>query len=57
LPFIFDRFWRGESSGLGLAIARQLVLAHHGRIWAESEPGQGTTVTVALENLPESAGG
>ena len=41
LPFIFDRFWRGDrartrgsgaGSGLGLAIARQLVRAHGGRI-------------------------
>ena len=57
LPFIFDRFWRGDrsrsrlagaGSGLGLAIARQLVQAHGGRIRAESELGQGTTITVEL---------
>jgi two-component system, OmpR family, sensor histidine kinase BaeS len=55
LPYIFDRFWRGDRSrshadgaggGLGLAIARQLVQAHGGRIEVESEPGRGTTVTV-----------
>jgi two-component system OmpR family sensor kinase/two-component system sensor histidine kinase BaeS len=57
LPFIFDRFWRGDrsrsrlagaGSGLGLAIARQLVQAHGGRIGAESELGQGTTITIEL---------
>jgi two-component system OmpR family sensor kinase/two-component system sensor histidine kinase BaeS len=56
LPYIFDRFWRGDrsrphgggSSGLGLAIAQQLVRAHHGRIEVSSETGQGTTFTVAL---------
>jgi two-component system, OmpR family, sensor histidine kinase BaeS len=57
LPYIFDRFWRGDrsrshaggaGSGLGLAIARQLVQAHGGTIRAESRPGEGTTFTIEL---------
>ena len=56
LPYIFDRFWRGDksrtrtegSSGLGLAITKQLVLAHGGTISAESQLGQGTTFTIEL---------
>jgi signal transduction histidine kinase len=55
LPFIFDRFWRGDKSrserthsGLGLAIARQLIHAHGGTIEAQSEIGKGTTFIIEL---------
>lgn len=52
-PFIFDRFWRGEgvrgsSSGLGLAIAQQLVHAHGGSIRVESQLNEGSTFEVYL---------
>jgi signal transduction histidine kinase len=51
LPKIFDRFYKGRASrgsGLGLTIARNLVVAHGGEIHADSVEGKGTTVTVTL---------
>lgn len=59
LPFVFDRFYRVESSrdrisggtGLGLAIARALVTAHGGRIFANSIEGRGTTITFWLPRI------
>jgi len=57
LPRIFDRFFRGQQatqisgSGIGLAVAAQVVQAHGGRLTASSElqgPGQGTQMTLTL---------
>ena len=56
LQHVFDRFYRGDTSpdhrrsgaGLGLAIVRQLVLAHGGQIEASSEPGHGTIFAIDL---------
>jgi len=54
LPRVFDRFWRGKQaqqtsgSGIGLAMAAELVQAHGGTITASSEPGQGTRLTMTL---------
>jgi two-component system OmpR family sensor kinase len=59
LPHIFDRFWRadpararggpwGNSSGLGLSVAQSLVEAQGGRIWATSQPGEGSTFCFTL---------
>lgn len=47
---IFEPFHRGDRSGLGLglAIAKSLVELHNGRIWVESENGQGSRFCVAL---------
>jgi two-component system sensor histidine kinase KdpD len=55
LEKIFDKFYRGTQkrrrpggTGLGLAICRAIVLAHGGRIWAESEQGHGSTFYFGL---------
>ena len=53
LRHIFEPYWsadkRGKSgTGLGLFIARGIVAAHGGRIWAESRPGAGATFHVRL---------
>lgn len=62
LPHVFDRFYRGEQghrgsgAGLGLAIARQFVLAHGGDIDVQSTVGQGTQFTVRLPVAGERPG-
>ena len=51
LPHIFDRFYKSSDSGgmgLGLSIAKYLVEAHGGKIWAESEAGTGTKISFTL---------
>lgn len=54
LPRIFDRFYRARAAksrpgaGLGLSIVRQIVLAHGGRVWAESRKGEGAAIRFTL---------
>lgn len=54
LPFLFERFYRvpGErtvtGTGLGLYICKQIIMAHHGKIWVESELDAGTTFFIEL---------
>ncbi len=54
LPHIFERFYRGQASrtgrgaGLGLAIAKELVMAQGGTIAVASAPGEGSTFTITL---------
>jgi signal transduction histidine kinase len=51
LSRIFERFYKSSDSGgmgLGLSIAKYLVEAHGGKIWAESEAGMGTTISFSI---------
>ncbi len=52
LPHVFDRYWKGRGMvagvGLGLAIAKGIVEAHHGSIHAESTLGVGSTFVFEL---------
>ena len=63
LPQLFERFYRVDKarsralggSGIGLTIAKALVEAHDGRIWAESQgAGQGATFSFSLPVTPRS---
>lgn len=61
LPYIFDRFYRTDSSrnsskggsGIGLSIVRKIVEDHGGRIWAKSELGSGTDIIIMLKKHQE----
>jgi len=56
LSLIFERYFRGSGQrrmvpgeGIGLAVSREIIQAHRGRIWATSAgPGRGSTFTIAL---------
>lgn len=59
LALIFDRFYRTDpsrnsttgGSGLGLSIARYIIEEHGGRVWAESEEGQETSIFFTLKRV------
>jgi len=55
LPYIFDKFYRASNAapemtgtGLGLAIVKSIVENHQGRVWVDSNIGDGTTFTIVL---------
>lgn len=56
IPYIFNRFYQAEvpnigqqeGSGIGLALAKELVELHHGELVADSEVGKGTTFFILL---------
>jgi signal transduction histidine kinase/AraC-like DNA-binding protein/CheY-like chemotaxis protein len=62
LPHLFDRFFRGsrsrehEGTGIGLALAREIVELHAGSIEVQSEPGQGSVLTVFLPRREPAPG-
>jgi len=63
LPFIFNRFYRGDESrsretggsGIGLAIAKAVVSAHDGEIEIESKQGEGTKISIIFNKAGETS--
>lgn len=61
LPYIFDRFYRTDSSrnsskggsGIGLSIVKKIIEDHGGRIWATSKEGIGTEMHFVLRKYQE----
>lgn len=59
LPFLFDRFYKGDESrnrsvegtGIGLSIVRKILEQHHQKIWVESDKIGGTTFTFTLRRV------
>ena len=61
LPYIFDRFYRTDSSrnsaqggsGIGLSIVKKIIEDHGGKIWASSKLGTGTVMNFVLRKYQE----
>ena len=57
LPYVFERFFRVEKTrniegiGLGLYLCRQIIHAHKGRVWAESEEGKGSVFYFSIPTV------
>lgn len=55
IPFVFDRFYQNpdqvtdQGTGLGLALCKELVELHHGKVAVSSEYGEGSTFTVSFQ--------
>lgn len=62
IPFIFERFYRGDKSrnrmtggtGIGLAIVKSIIIAHEGNITVESKLGEGSNFTITLPKSSSS---
>ncbi|MFK3937912.1 ATP-binding protein [Alkalihalobacillus sp. NPDC078783] len=61
LPFVFERFYKGDKSrtrgrsgtGLGLAIAKNIISAHKGEVTVHSRMNKGTTFSIVLPRKPD----
>lgn len=59
IPYIFQSFYRTDTSrnsatggsGLGLSIVKKIIQEHGGTVWAESEPGKGTSIYFTLKKV------
>ena len=58
LSHVFEKYWQGGQKtaqrgvGLGLAIAKEIVLAHHGDLWVESQLGEGSRFYFSIPRGP-----